>query len=147
MNRVNRQKELDRILASLPEGGEALSGVAAQVRAAWEQVQAAEADNAEAAVGAFSSAMGQAASALTPVSESLGQTTGQLQAKAEELTGQIATIDAALGELDAGIAQTQAALDAVDAQIAALEQGETGEPELWQHPAFAAALKRLEESL
>jgi len=26
-------------------------------------------------------------------------------------------------------------------------QGETGEPELWQHPAFAAALKRLEESL
>ena len=120
---------LDAMAGSLPEGGEALSGVAAQVRAAWEQVQAAEADNAEAAVGAFSSAMGQAASALTPVSESLGQTTGQLQAQAEELTGQIATIDAALGELDAGIAQTQAALDAVDAQIAALEQGETGEPE------------------
>ncbi len=120
---------LDAMAGSLPQGGEALSGVAAQVRAAWEQVKAADAGSAEAAAGTFSSAMGQAASALMPVSESLGQAAGQLQAQAEELTGQIATIDAALGELDAGIAQTQAALDAVDAQIAALEQDGTGSTE------------------
>ena len=31
MNRVNRQKELDRILASLPEGGEAPTAVSARV--------------------------------------------------------------------------------------------------------------------
>ncbi|OUO32887.1 FtsX-like permease family protein [Olsenella sp. An293] len=120
---------LDAMAGSLPEAGEALSGVAAQVRGAWEQVQTADESSAETAVSAFSGAMGQAASALTPVSESLGQMSGQLQAQAEELTGQIATIDAALEELDAGIGQTQAALDAIDAQIAALEQGETGEPE------------------
>ncbi len=123
---------LEAMAGALPQGGEALSAVAERVRGSWEQVRAADAgdpESAQAAVGAFSDAMAQAAQALTPVSETLGQTSEQLSAQADEVSAQIETIDAGLAQLDAGIEQTEQALEAVDAQIAQLEQAGAGEPE------------------
>ena len=116
---------LDAMADALPQGGEALSAVAERVRGSWEQVRAADAgdpESAQAAVGAFSDAMAQAAQALTPVSETIGQTSEQLSAQADEVSAQIETIDAGLSQLDAGIEQTERALEDVDAQIAQLEQ-------------------------